>query len=64
MSVLESSLYFVAGFFRQGDIRTVVYYCMPLGELGRFKKISSSQYRFSVERCEQEMESDGTIFKI
>jgi hypothetical protein len=63
LSIPESSLYFVVGFFRRGDIRTVVYYCIPLKELDRFQKTSSSQYRFSVERCEQEMESDGAICK-
>jgi len=63
LSIPESSLYFVVGFFRRGDIRTVVYYCNPLEELARFQKASSGQYRFSVERCEQEMESNGAIFK-
>jgi hypothetical protein len=64
LGIPESSLYFVVGFFRRGDIRTVVYYCIPLEELDRFQKTSSGQYRFSVERCEQEMESNGAIFKI
>ena len=62
LGVSESSLYFVVGFFRRGDIRTVVYYCIPLGELDRFR--TAGQYRFSVERCEQQIEPVGTIFKI
>lgn len=62
LSIPESSLYFVVGFFRQGDIRTVVYYCIPLEKLDRFK--TTSQYRFSVEQCEQEIDSQGVIFKI
>ena len=51
------------GFYKQGDIRTAVYYGILLEELDRFKKAPTSQYRFSVERCEQEMKSDGAIFK-
>ena len=62
LSIPETSLYFVVGFFRGGDIRTVTYYCIPLGELDRFKP--TSQYRFSVEQCEQEIEPDEIIFKI
>jgi hypothetical protein len=52
----------VVGFFRRGDIRTAVYYCVPLGELSRFK--TTGQYRFSVERCERETAPVETIFKI
>jgi|SRR5215203_181385 len=63
LDILESSLYFVVGFYKQGDIRTAVYYGILLEELDRFKKAPTSQYRFSVERCEQEMKSDGAIFK-
>jgi hypothetical protein len=33
----EPSLYFDIGFFTAGDIRTVVYDCIPLAELDRFK---------------------------
>ena len=62
LGIPETSLYFVAGFFRRGDIRTVVYYCVPLGELDQFK--TTSQYRFSVERCDQAIESEGKIFRI
>ena len=62
LSIPESSLYFVVGFFRRGDIRTVVYYYIPLEELDRFK--INNQYRFSVDRCEQETEPEGAIFKI
>ncbi len=58
----EASLYFVVGFFRQGDIRTGVYYCIPLEELHRFK--TTNQYRFSIDRCEQELEPEGIIFKV
>jgi hypothetical protein len=59
LGIPETSLYFVVGFFKQGDIRTVVYYCIPLEELDRFRKTPTSQYRFSVERCEQEIEPEG-----
>jgi hypothetical protein len=52
----------IGGRLARDDIRTVVYYCVPLGELDRFK--TNVQYRFSVERCEQEIEPEGTIFKI
>ena len=64
LSIPESSLYFVVGFYKRGDIRTVLYYCIPLEELNRFKKTPTSQYRFSVERCEQEIEPDGVIIKL
>jgi hypothetical protein len=64
LGIPETSLYFVVGFFRRGDIRTIVYYCVPLEELDRFRKTPTSQYRFSVERCEQEIEPEGGIFKI
>ena len=63
LDIPESSLYFVVGFYKQGDIQTAVYYGIPLEELDRFKKAPTSRYRFSVERCEQEMKSDGAIFK-
>lgn len=62
LKIPESSLYFVAGFFRRGDIRTVVYYCIPLAELEWFK--TTSQYRFSVERCDQLIEPEGKIFRV
>ena len=64
LSIPESSLYLVVGFFRRGDIRTVTYYGIPLGELGRFRKTPTSQYRFSVERCEGEVKPGETIFKV
>ena len=62
LRIPEASLYFVVGFFRRANIRTVVYYCIPLGELHRFQ--TTSQYRFSIDRCEQELEAGGVIFKI
>ena len=62
LRIPENSLYFVAGFFRRGDVRTVVYYCIPLAELDRFK--TTSQYRFSVERCHQAIEPEGYIFQV
>jgi len=37
LDIPETSLYFVAGFFKSGDVRTVRYYCFPLGSLDRFK---------------------------
>ncbi len=62
LRIPEASLYFVVGFFRRANIRTVVYYCIPLGELDKFK--TTRQYRFFVERCEQELEPEGVIFKV
>ncbi len=62
LGIPEASLYFVVGFFRRSDVRTVVYYCIPLEELDRFK--TTGQYRFSVERCEREIEPEGVVFKI
>jgi hypothetical protein len=49
LGIPEASLYFVAGFFRRGDCGTIVYYCIRLGELNRFR--NAGQYRFSVKRC-------------
>lgn len=62
LGVPEASLYFVVGFFRRGDVRTVVYYCIPLEDLDTFK--TTNQYRFSIARCEQVLEARGVIFKI
>ena len=48
----EKSAYFTVGFFRHNDIRTLQFYSIPLSHLIQFKG-KNSQYRFSVERCEQ-----------
>ena len=61
LGIAETSLYFVAGFFKNDDIRNVIYYAMPLHTVSLFKV---GEYRFSVERCEAAMESDNTIFRL
>jgi hypothetical protein len=61
LQIPETSLYFVVGFFNNDDIRTVVYYAMPINVVSRFKV---GHYRFSVKRCEEEMEKDNTIFRL
>lgn len=64
LNIPETSLYFVAGFFNNGDIRTVVYYCVPLEQVERFQSKSGGQYRFFVERCEQVVGETESAFKI
>lgn len=61
LGIPETSLYFVVGFFKNDDIRTVIYYAMPLHIVSLFKV---GHYRFSVERCEAAMQSDTTIFRL
>ncbi len=39
----------------------VGYYCNPLEELDRFK--TNSQYLFSVDQCEQEIEPEEAIVR-
>lgn len=62
LSIEESSLYFVAGFFRSNDIRTLVFFTIPLSDLEEFK--SKREFRFSVEKCREVMSRVSNIFEI
>ncbi|MGH7889113.1 MAG: hypothetical protein ACRENF_01015, partial [Thermodesulfobacteriota bacterium] len=57
-----SSLYLALGFYKDSDIRKVVYYVIPFGSLRRFK--GGQQYRFSVRACEEAMRKDRGITKL
>ncbi len=62
LSIEESSLYFVVGFFRRNDIRTLVFFAIPLDELDAFK--SKREFRFSVKKCREVMSRSPNIFEI
>jgi hypothetical protein len=53
LGIPESSLYFVVGFFKHSDIRTVVYYCIPLEDwvgLGRLPPANTGSLSRGVSR--------------
>jgi len=60
LGIPETSLYFVIGFYKNNDIRNVIYYTVPFSSLQVFK--TSGQYRFSVKRCQDVMRDDDNIF--
>jgi len=62
LSIPRDCLYFVVGFFKNADIRTLVFFGIPLGEMARFW--SGAQFRFSVASCRKEVEEANTIFEI
>jgi len=62
LAIPRDSLYLVVGFFKDADIRTLVFFGIPLVELGRFK--SGTQFRFSVSGCRKEVQATDTIFEI
>lgn len=62
LSLPEDSLYFVVGFARNADIRTLVFFGIPLAEMGRFRP--GAQFRLSVAECRKIAEQVGTIFEI
>lgn len=62
LGILRDSLYFVLGFSKGNDIRTIRYFAVPFSSLDRFK--TSNWYVFSVRRCEEVMEEDSGIFSL
>jgi hypothetical protein len=62
LKIPAQSVYFVVGFFRNRDIRESIYYVIPFSSLSLFRGIG--QYRFSVRRCQEILETDPAITKI
>lgn len=64
--IAEESLYFVVGFFKNADIRCIRFFAVPFDLLDRFRKgeHGEHQYRFSVKRCEEAIESNERIFEL
>jgi hypothetical protein len=62
LGIDQQSLYFVPGFYRHNDIRTIRFFGIPLSQIGNFK--SASQYRFSVKNCLNTMEESSSIFEV
>ncbi len=60
LSIPRDSLYFVIGFSKARDIRTIRYFAVPFSSLDRFK--TSNWYVFSVKKCEEAMHEDVGIF--
>lgn len=56
----SDSLYFVVGFSKDNDIRTIKYFAIPFASLHHFK--TSKWYVFSVKKCEAAMREDSGIF--
>lgn len=62
LSIPLSSLYFVVGFFNNNDIRNLIFYTIPFKLLRFFK--STSEYRFSVKKCKEQMQKYKEIFEL
>jgi hypothetical protein len=56
----ESSLYFVVGFYKNNDIRTITFFSIPFRLLRVFK--GTDHYRFSVTKCEEATNKHKNIF--
>lgn len=56
-----SSLYFVAGFFKNRDIRDIEFFIIPFTSLGPFDRRDEGHYRFSVGFCQKVMQADVNI---
>ncbi len=62
LAIPRNSLYFVIGFSKGRDIRTIRYFAVPFSSLDRFK--TSNWYVFSVKKCEEAMREDSGIFDL
>ncbi len=62
LGIPKGSLYFVVGFSKENDIRTIRYFAIPFTSLPRFS--ASKWYVFSVGKCEAAMEEDSGIFSL
>ena len=60
LRIPTTSVYLVLGFFKQNDIRTMMFFAIPLTDLEPFK--GAGQYRFSVELCTEKMSQVGGMF--
>ncbi|MEW6457151.1 MAG: hypothetical protein AB1410_10630 [Acidobacteriota bacterium] len=61
-NIQEKSVYFIVGFFKNNDIRTLTFFGVPFGSLPIFKV--GDQFRFSVDRCKAATKSDKYIFQL
>lgn len=59
----HDSLYFVVGFYNQGDVRTISYFSIPFSLLDIFST-DKGWYQFSVKRCEAAMQENDSIFRV
>lgn len=63
LGIPHESLYFVAGFSKDNDIRTVRFFGIPFSSLDRFGT-DKGWYNFSVKGCEAAMREDEGIFRL
>lgn len=63
LGVPYESLYFVAGFSKDNDIRTVRFFGIPFTSLDRFGT-DKGWYNFSPKSCEAAMQEDESIFRL
>lgn len=61
LGIPYDSLYFVVGFSKGNDIRTVRYFGIPFSSISRFGT-KKGWYNFSVKSCESAMQEDSNIF--
>ena len=63
LTISKISLYFTAGFFKNNDIRSIIFYSIPLAEIQHFKT-KKGNYRFAVDSCENALRTVPGIFKL
>lgn len=63
LGVPHDSLYFVAGFSKDNDIRTIIFFGIPFTSLVRFGT-DKGWYNFSPKSCEAAMQEDESIFRL
>lgn len=63
LGIPYESLYFVVGFSRDGDVRTVKFFGIPFSSLDRFRT-EKGWYNFSVRSCEEARRDDDSIFHV
>ncbi len=61
LGIPYDSLYLAVGFFKECDIRRIVFFAIPFKSLKLFKM--SGQHRFSFKCCEAQEENNG-IFRL
>lgn len=63
LGIPHGSLYYVVGFSRNNDVRTVRFFGIPFSSLDGFKT-DKGWYNFSVKSCEAAMQEGGGIFRL
>jgi hypothetical protein len=64
LKINEKSLYFVAGFYINSDIRQITFYIIPFDLLKYFKNKGNKQFRFSKEKCERAVQRYSDIIRL